>query len=92
MFFFWVPEIDTMLVVQKGLLDDTFPLKGGGHVHMKLQFILSEEERNRIRIMVLFLFFFSLFFPLLSIMMAIFTWAYKRFCDYKNPTFKESRV
>uniref|UniRef100_F6HGW5 Uncharacterized protein n=1 Tax=Vitis vinifera TaxID=29760 RepID=F6HGW5_VITVI len=40
-----------MLVVQKGLLDDTFPLKGGGHVHMKLQFILSEEERNRIRIM-----------------------------------------
>ena len=64
MFFFWVPEIDTMLVVQKGLLDDTFPLKGGGHVHMKLQFILSEEERNRIRIMVLFLFFFSLFFPL----------------------------
>ncbi|KAL6331052.1 hypothetical protein AAG906_009480 [Vitis piasezkii] len=44
-------EIDTMLVVQKGLLDDTFPLKGGGHVHMKLQFILSEEERNRIRIM-----------------------------------------
>lgn len=56
-----------MLVVQKGLLDDIFPLKGGGHVHMKLQFILSEEDRNRIRIMVLFLFFF----PLLSILMTM---------------------
>ena len=62
-FFSWVADIDTMLVIQKGLLDDIFPLKGGGHVHMKLQFILSEEERNRIRIMVLFLLSFSPFSP-----------------------------
>ncbi|KAK9275835.1 hypothetical protein L1049_023107 [Liquidambar formosana] len=43
--------VETMTVVQKGLWDDYFPLEGGGHVHMKLQFILSEEDRNRIRIM-----------------------------------------
>ncbi|XP_057969150.1 uncharacterized protein LOC131158356 isoform X2 [Malania oleifera] len=43
--------IDTMLVVEKGSWEQIFPFEGGGHVHMKLQFILSEEERNQIRIM-----------------------------------------
>ncbi|KAL5768638.1 hypothetical protein ACOSQ2_015421 [Xanthoceras sorbifolium] len=43
--------IETRLVVEKGLWDDIFLLEGGGHVHLKLQFVLSEEERNRIRVM-----------------------------------------
>jgi hypothetical protein len=48
-------RFETKSIVEKGLWDDLFPLEGGGHVHMKLQFILSEEERNRIRMMVQFL-------------------------------------
>ncbi|KAK2645393.1 hypothetical protein Ddye_020588 [Dipteronia dyeriana] len=42
--------IETRLVVEKGLWDDIFYLEGGGHVHLKLQFVLSEEEHNRIRV------------------------------------------
>lgn len=49
--------IHSMAIVEKGIWDDLFPLEGGGHVHMKLQFSLSEEERNRIRGMVLKSFF-----------------------------------
>ncbi|XP_017983546.1 PREDICTED: uncharacterized protein LOC18588405 isoform X3 [Theobroma cacao] len=41
--------VETRLVVEKGVWDDIFFLEGGGHVHMKLQFVLSEEERQRIR-------------------------------------------
>ncbi|XP_043810559.1 uncharacterized protein LOC110610757 isoform X7 [Manihot esculenta] len=43
--------VETRLVIEKGTWDDIFPFEGGGHVHMKLQFVLSEEERHRIRIM-----------------------------------------
>ncbi|XWS26703.1 hypothetical protein CRYUN_Cryun26dG0053100 [Craigia yunnanensis] len=43
--------VETRLVVEKGVWDDIFSLEGGGHVHMKLQFVLNEEERQRIRIM-----------------------------------------
>ncbi|GMI97801.1 hypothetical protein like AT5G56850 [Hibiscus trionum] len=43
--------VETRLVVEKGVWDDIFSFEGGGHVHMKLQFVLSEEERQRIRIM-----------------------------------------
>ncbi|PPD99972.1 hypothetical protein GOBAR_DD03020 [Gossypium barbadense] len=43
--------LETRLVVEKGVWDDIFHLEGGGHVHMKLQFFLNEEERQRIRIM-----------------------------------------
>ncbi|KAM7519608.1 hypothetical protein LguiB_018570 [Lonicera macranthoides] len=43
--------IGTTSIVEKGLWDDLFPLEGGGHVHLRLQFILSKEERDRIRIM-----------------------------------------
>lgn len=42
--------VETISLVEKGVWDDFFPLEGGGHVHMKLEFMLSEEERNRIRI------------------------------------------
>lgn len=44
--------VEIKSIVEKGLWDDLFPLEGGGHVHMKLQFVLSEEERSRIRMMV----------------------------------------
>ncbi|KAL4652575.1 hypothetical protein ACB092_01G242200 [Castanea dentata] len=43
--------VEIKSIVEKGLWDDLFPLEGGGHVHMKLQFFLSEEERSRIRMM-----------------------------------------
>ncbi|XWS17399.1 hypothetical protein CRYUN_Cryun33cG0064000 [Craigia yunnanensis] len=43
--------VETRLMVEKGVWDDIFSLEGGGDVHMKLQFVLSEEERQRIRIM-----------------------------------------
>ncbi|KAJ0971370.1 hypothetical protein J5N97_019329 [Dioscorea zingiberensis] len=42
-------EFRTMSVVEKGIWDDLFPLKGGGHIRMRVQFSLSEEERLRIR-------------------------------------------
>ncbi|KAL8120223.1 uncharacterized protein LOC141724660 isoform X2 [Apium graveolens] len=41
--------VHSMAIVEKGTWDDFFPLEEGGHVHMKLQFSLSEQERNRIR-------------------------------------------
>ncbi|KAL3623654.1 hypothetical protein CASFOL_032470 [Castilleja foliolosa] len=44
-------DIRTMQIVEKVSWDDVFSINGGGDVHMKLQFVLSEEERNRIRIM-----------------------------------------
>ncbi|XP_062147954.1 uncharacterized protein LOC133856918 isoform X4 [Alnus glutinosa] len=43
--------VETTSIVEKGIWDDLFLLEGGGHVHMKLQFVLSEEERDRIRMM-----------------------------------------
>nr|POF08594.1 hypothetical protein CFP56_53080 [Quercus suber] len=43
--------VEIKSIVEKGLWDDLFPLEGGGHIHMKLQFVLSEEERSRIRMM-----------------------------------------
>ncbi|CAL9084425.1 unnamed protein product [Musa textilis] len=41
-------EFKTLSVVEKGMLDDTFPLEGGGTVRVRLQFLLSEEEHMRI--------------------------------------------
>nr|XP_007138733.1 hypothetical protein PHAVU_009G232800g [Phaseolus vulgaris]ESW10727.1 hypothetical protein PHAVU_009G232800g [Phaseolus vulgaris] len=40
--------IQIKLILEKGVLEDKFPL-GGGHLRLKLQFILSDEERDRIR-------------------------------------------
>ncbi|KAK4432907.1 hypothetical protein Salat_1052900 [Sesamum alatum] len=42
-------DIRTMQIIEKGSWDEVFSINGGGHVHMKLQFILNEEERKRIR-------------------------------------------
>ncbi|WOL20410.1 hypothetical protein Cni_G29215 [Canna indica] len=41
-------EFKTISVVEKGTLDGSFSLEGGGIVHLRLQFILSEEERLRV--------------------------------------------
>lgn len=51
--------VHSMEIVEKGIWDDFFPLEEGGHVHMTLQFSLSEEERNRIRGVVLNVFSLS---------------------------------
>ncbi|KAJ8531990.1 hypothetical protein K7X08_011913 [Anisodus acutangulus] len=42
-------EVQTLSIVEKSYWDDFFKLEGCDCVHMKLQFILSEDERNRIR-------------------------------------------
>ncbi|RYR20546.1 hypothetical protein Ahy_B03g065716 isoform B [Arachis hypogaea] len=42
--------IHVRLILEKGVWEDMFTL-GEGHLHLKLQFILSYEERDRIRIM-----------------------------------------
>lgn len=42
-------EVKTLSIVEKGDWDDFFQLEGCHYVHMKLQFILSEDERNLIR-------------------------------------------
>ncbi|KAL1363702.1 uncharacterized protein LOC107478820 isoform X1 [Arachis duranensis] len=42
--------IHVRLILEKGVWEDMFTL-GEGHLHLKLQFILSDEERDRIRIM-----------------------------------------
>lgn len=46
------------MILEKGVWEDNFPL-GGGNLHLKLQVILSDEERDRIRMMVTD--FFSLY-------------------------------
>ncbi|KAL6005893.1 hypothetical protein ACLOJK_039938 [Asimina triloba] len=42
-------DVPTMSVVQKGVWDDLFSFHGGGLVRMKLEFMLSQEERKRIQ-------------------------------------------
>lgn len=42
----------TKSIVEKGVWEEIFSL-GDGHLHLKLQFILNDEERDRIRMMVL---------------------------------------
>ncbi|KAF3781734.1 hypothetical protein EJ110_NYTH36056 [Nymphaea thermarum] len=44
-------DIISHSIIEKGLWDDMFPLKGGGSVHLKLQFVLSDAEQQRIRAM-----------------------------------------
>ncbi|CAI8589860.1 unnamed protein product [Vicia faba] len=38
------------MILEKGVWEDTFPL-GEGYLHLKLQVVLSDEERNKIRMM-----------------------------------------
>eukprot|EP00252_Welwitschia_mirabilis_P024250 TRINITY_DN712_c0_g1_i1.p1 TRINITY_DN712_c0_g1~~TRINITY_DN712_c0_g1_i1.p1 ORF type:complete len:970 (-),score=257.74 TRINITY_DN712_c0_g1_i1:300-3209(-) len=44
-------EIETPTIIEKGLLDELFPLKGGGIAHLKLTFVLTAEEHKRIQAM-----------------------------------------
>ncbi|KAG6424103.1 hypothetical protein SASPL_114515 [Salvia splendens] len=44
-------DIRTMQIIEKGSWDEVFSINGGGHVHLKLDFTLSQDERNRIRVM-----------------------------------------
>lgn len=46
------------MILQKGVWEDMFPL-GEGQLHLKLQVILSDEERDRIRMMVLISFLYT---------------------------------
>lgn len=43
--------VRTISIIEKGIWDDLFPIEGGGLIHMKLQFVLNDEERKRIRSM-----------------------------------------
>lgn len=47
-------DIRTIQIIEKGSWDEVFSINGGGHVHLKLHFSLTEEDRNRIRVMVMF--------------------------------------
>ncbi|KAL1554973.1 hypothetical protein AAHA92_15467 [Salvia divinorum] len=44
-------DIGTMQIIEKGSWDEAFSIHGGGHVHEKLHFTLSEEDHNCIRVM-----------------------------------------
>lgn len=44
-------DVETRSIVEKGTWDDLFPLKDGGHIHMRLHFNLTEDELKRIRSM-----------------------------------------
>ncbi|EPS63424.1 hypothetical protein M569_11360, partial [Genlisea aurea] len=44
-------DIRTAEIIEKRFWDEVFSVSESGHVHLKLSFILSEEERNRIRVM-----------------------------------------
>ncbi|KAJ7567321.1 hypothetical protein O6H91_02G142500 [Diphasiastrum complanatum] len=44
-------EIQTTSIIQKGFWDTFFSFKGGGRLHLKLCFVLSDEERKKIELM-----------------------------------------
>lgn len=62
---FLLTVVQIVSVVERGSWDEFISLEGGGNVHMRLQFVLSEDERNRVRSMVLFP--FTLVFSLLDL-------------------------
>ena len=45
-------DIGTLFIIEKGFSDDIFPLKGHGHVHIRLNFVSTEDERKLIEAMV----------------------------------------
>ncbi|CAH2069699.1 unnamed protein product [Thlaspi arvense] len=42
-------EIETRMIIESGLLEEKLSFNGYGDVKLKMQFVLSEEDRNRIR-------------------------------------------
>ncbi|CAA7062485.1 unnamed protein product [Microthlaspi erraticum] len=42
-------EIETRMIIESGFLEEKISFNGYGNVQLKMQFVLSEEDRNRIR-------------------------------------------
>ncbi|CAH8377159.1 unnamed protein product [Eruca vesicaria subsp. sativa] len=42
-------EIETRMIIESGFLEEKILFNGYGNVQLKMQFVLSEEDRNRIR-------------------------------------------
>ncbi|CAE6244309.1 unnamed protein product [Arabidopsis arenosa] len=42
-------EIETRMIIENGFLEEKLSFNGYGNVQLKMQFVLSEEDRNRIR-------------------------------------------
>lgn len=42
-------EIETRMIIESGFLEEKVSFNGYGNVQLKMQFVLSEEDRNRIR-------------------------------------------
>ncbi|CAN7006141.1 unnamed protein product [Brassica rapa subsp. trilocularis] len=42
-------EIETRMIIESGFLEENVLFNGYGNVQLKMQFVLSEEDRNRIR-------------------------------------------
>ncbi|CAL9243877.1 unnamed protein product [Arabidopsis halleri] len=42
-------EIETRMIIESGFLEEKLSFSGYGYVQLKMQFVLSEEDRNRIR-------------------------------------------
>ena len=38
--------IGTLFIIEKGFWDDIFSLKGGGHVHLGLNFVSTKYEQK----------------------------------------------
>ncbi|GLJ05152.1 hypothetical protein SUGI_0012210 [Cryptomeria japonica] len=41
-------EIGILTILEKGCMDELFPLKGGGHINLRINFVLTLEEHMRI--------------------------------------------
>ncbi|XP_019087221.1 PREDICTED: uncharacterized protein LOC104726229 isoform X2 [Camelina sativa] len=42
-------EIETRIIIENGFLEEKLSFNGYGNVQLKMQFVLTEEDRNRIR-------------------------------------------
>ncbi|XP_020888876.1 uncharacterized protein LOC9300560 isoform X2 [Arabidopsis lyrata subsp. lyrata] len=42
-------EIETRMIIENGFLEEKLSFNGYGNVQLKMEFVLSEEDRNRIR-------------------------------------------
>ncbi|KAL0843702.1 hypothetical protein Bca101_016948 [Brassica carinata] len=45
-------EIETRMIIESGFLEEKLSFNDYGNVQLKMQFVLSEEDRNRIRFLV----------------------------------------
>jgi len=47
-----VAAIEIPSIIEKGSRDEFVKLEGGGRIHLKMSFILTDEERKKIETMV----------------------------------------